>query len=431
MILKGSQRSSGSQLARHLMNVQDNEHVEIHDIRGFVSDNLPGAFNEAHAVSKGTKCTQYLFSLSLSPPETESAPVEVFEAAISEIEVKMGLSGQPRAIIFHEKEGRRHAHCVWSRIDVAKMKAINLPHYKLKLRDISRQLYLDHGWHMPRGLMNSAERDPLNFTIEEWQQANRVKQDPRVLKQIFQDCWTTSDSHNSFANALKERGFYLAKGDRRGHVAVDWRGETYAISRWVGIKAKDVRARLRDCDELPTVDETKAVIAERFTDKLKEFCAAEEKRFSRQHTKLESKRSVLVASHRKNREALQQSQKLRTIAEVKERSTRLPTGLKALWFRVTGKYRKICGENNLIFKLCTVRDRKERQELIGWQLRERRELLFEYQQIRHHHAILTKKLHTDMGGYLKMLPSERENIPLHPDHPHSGQKRKQNRTREL
>jgi len=221
MILKGSQRSGGSQLARHLMNVQDNEHVEIHDIRGFVSDDLHGAFDEAHAVSKGTKCTQYLFSLSLSPPETESVPVDVFEAAISEIEVKMGLSGQPRVIVFHEKEGRRHAHCVWSRIDVAKMKAINLPHYKLKLRDISRQLYLDHGWHMPRGLMNSAERDPLNFTIEEWQQAKRAKQDPRVLKQIFQSCWTTSDSHNSFANALKERGFYLAKGDRRGHVAVD------------------------------------------------------------------------------------------------------------------------------------------------------------------------------------------------------------------
>lgn len=430
MILKGSQRSGGSQLARHLMNVQDNEHVEIHDIRGFVSDDLHGAFDEAHAVSKGTKCTQYLFSLSLSPPEMESVPVEVFEAAISEIEVKMGLSGQPRAIVFHEKEGRRHAHCVWSRIDVTKMKAINLPHYKLKLQDISRQLYLDHRWRMPRGLMNSAERDPLNFTIEEWQQAKRVKQDPRVLKQIFQDCWTMSDSHNSFSNALKERGFYLAKGDRRGHVAVDWRGEVYAISRWVSIKTKDVRARLRDCDELPTVDETRAIIADRFTDKLKEFCAAEEKRFSRQYTVLENKRSILVSAHRKDRETWRQSQKLRTIAEIKERSTRLPTGLKALWFRLTGKYRKICIGNDLHFKKCAVRDRKERQELIERQIRQRRILQHEFQKMRHHHAISMKKLHRDMGGYLKMLPSEQGNIPLLPDHLPAYRIRKPSRIRE-
>jgi len=98
-------------------------------------------------------------------------PVEVFEKAIVEIEHKLGLEDQPRAIVFHEKEGRRHAHVVWSRIDGEKMKAINLPHYKLKLRDISRELYLGHDWQMPRGLMNSEERDPLNYTQGEWQQA--------------------------------------------------------------------------------------------------------------------------------------------------------------------------------------------------------------------------------------------------------------------
>ena len=41
----------------------------------------------------------------------------------------------------HEKEGRRHAHVVWSRIDADEMKAINLPHFKVKLRDLSRDLY--------------------------------------------------------------------------------------------------------------------------------------------------------------------------------------------------------------------------------------------------------------------------------------------------
>ena len=60
--------------------------------------------------------------------------------------------GQPRAVVFREKDGRRHAHVVWSRIDAGKMKAINLPRFKLKLRDVSPQLYMDHGWQMPRGM---------------------------------------------------------------------------------------------------------------------------------------------------------------------------------------------------------------------------------------------------------------------------------------
>ena len=277
MILKASQRGGGAQLARHLMNARDNDHVEVHELRGFVSGSLEGAFKEAYAVSRGTKCRQFLFSISLGPPEIERVPIEVFEKAIADIEKRIGLAGQPRAIIFHEKEGRRHGHCVWSRIDAERMKAINLPHFKLKLRDISRELYLENDWQMPRGLLNPAERDPLNFSMAEWQQAKRVKQDPRVIKQIFQECWRHSDSVASFGHALKERGFWLARGDRRGHVALDWRGEVYAVSRWVGIKAKEVRQRLSEPGGLPSIEETKSVIAERYAAKLREFCGIEDR----------------------------------------------------------------------------------------------------------------------------------------------------------
>ena len=40
-------------------------------------------------------------------------------------------------------------------------------HYKIKLRDVSRQLYIDHGWAMPRGLEDRFLRDPLGFAREE------------------------------------------------------------------------------------------------------------------------------------------------------------------------------------------------------------------------------------------------------------------------
>jgi hypothetical protein len=96
VILKGNQRAGGLQLARHLLNDRDNDHVTVQELRGFVSDDLQDAFNEAYAISRGTKCKQFLFSLSLNPPETESVSVDVFERAIAEIEDKLGLSNQPR-----------------------------------------------------------------------------------------------------------------------------------------------------------------------------------------------------------------------------------------------------------------------------------------------------------------------------------------------
>ncbi len=66
MILKGSQRSGGNQLGHHLLKTEENEHVEVHEVRGFVSDDLMGAMREAYALAKGTRCTQYLFSVSLN-----------------------------------------------------------------------------------------------------------------------------------------------------------------------------------------------------------------------------------------------------------------------------------------------------------------------------------------------------------------------------
>ena len=74
MIIKASQRGGGQDLAAHLMRIDDNEHLSIHEMRGFASGNLKGAFKEVEAVSRGTKCKQYLFSVSLSPPDDGTAP---------------------------------------------------------------------------------------------------------------------------------------------------------------------------------------------------------------------------------------------------------------------------------------------------------------------------------------------------------------------
>lgn len=261
MILKASQRGGGKALGLHLLNAEQNEHVEIHEVSGFMSDSVLGAFKEARAMASGTRCKQYLFSVSLSPPETENVHPEVFEGAIAAIEEKMGLTGQPRVIVFHEKQGRRHAHAVWSRIDAETMTAKQLSHFKMKLSDVSKQLYLDNGWKLPAGFIDSKARDPRNFTLAEWQQAKRAGLDAGELRGMVQECWASSDNRESFAKALEERGLYLAKGDRRGHVVVTYEGEVFALSRLTDQKAKEVRAKLGEADDLRSVDATKAHIA--------------------------------------------------------------------------------------------------------------------------------------------------------------------------
>lgn len=407
MILKGNRRGGGMQMALHLLNAEDNEHVTIHEMRGFVSDSLTEALTEAYAVSRGTRCKKFLYSLSLSPPEIESVPVEVFEKAINEIEKKLGFANQPRAIIFHEKEGRRHAHCVWSRIDVAEMKAIDPSFDKLQLRDMSRELYLEHGWKMPRGLMNSEERDPLNFTMAEMQQAKRHNLDPRTIKQTIQECWAVSDSRTAFASVLQERGYYLAKGER-GHVVVDWHGEVYVVSRMVGIKAKEVCAKLGNSDDLPSVDETKAELAENFTDKLKEYSGEIAQQHVNEMAELNERKQALTFLHRYVRRQQAEAQEKRQIAETTERSQRLPTGIKALWFRLTGQYKTIKNQNETESLEAKTRDRGESQTLIDRQQAERGQLQHEVRSMRFRHVLGIKKLNRDMAAFLKFTPAQQD-----------------------
>jgi hypothetical protein len=85
-----------------------------------------------------------------------------------------------------------------------------------------------------------------NFTLAEWQQAKRLGKDPRRIKAALQDAWVTSDCQKSFANALSERGYTLAKGDRRGFVALNQQCELFAVPKWLGLKTKEVKAKLGD-----------------------------------------------------------------------------------------------------------------------------------------------------------------------------------------
>jgi len=352
MILKASQRGGDAALAVHLLNAEDNEHIEVHSINGFVSTDVAGAFQEIRAAAKATNCKQYMFSLSLSPLEDANVSNADFEAAIEQAMKRLGLAGQPHVVIFHEKNARRHAHVVVSRIDVQSMTAINLSFFKDRLCDLSRELFLEHCWELPQGHIDRKLSDPLNYSLEEYQVAKRAKRDPKEVKALLKDCWAQSDNKASFEAALTEAGFSLCRGDRRGFVAVDENGKIYSLSRWLNVKPKELRMQLGEPDHLPSVEDALT----RFGDAKTGFTAAAQKSdplviyLDQQIADLESQKTTLIQTHCFTRTDLRKKQHKKRKEEIQQfKKSNAP--IRRLWQWTTGIREKLLTERKLNLNL--------------------------------------------------------------------------------
>lgn len=404
----GNQRGGAKGLAVHLLK-EENDHVEVHQLRGFASESLPCALNEAYAISRGTRCKQFMFSLSLNPPPGENVSTEVFEKAIEQVEARLNLTDQPRAIVFHEKEGRRHAHAVWSRIDAEEMKAVQLSHSKRKLQTVSRELFLEHGWKMPRGLTTPKERDPRNFTLAEWQQAKRQGKDPRAIKEAIQDAWAISDSKAAFTHALEENGYKLARGDRRGFVAVDHKGHVHALGKkWLGVPTKEIRSRLGEETKLQSVSEAKERFAQEMSATMERHRHDLETEQRRLKELFEGRKKELVDRQRIERRNLTERHQSRQLHEAKERQSRFRPGLKGVWDHLRGTHKHIQKQNVSDAYRSVLRDRTEKDDLIFGHLDKRRQLVGMRKQELKTHFEQRQEIKSDVQNYARMATEARE-----------------------
>ncbi|MEP1519797.1 relaxase/mobilization nuclease domain-containing protein [Ascidiaceihabitans sp.] len=374
MILKANQRSHGKRLAQHLLNADENDHVTVHSVHGFVSDDIMGAFLEIEAIAKGTKCRQAFFSFSLSPPSDATVSNAIFEDAAERLAKANGLATQPRVLVFHEKDGRRHAHVVISRIDAATMTAINLPHFKNRLQKLSRELFIEQQWKMPAGLRDRRLKSPTNITLAEWQAAKRRGKNAIDQKALIQQCWASSDSRAGFQSALQDHGYILAKGDRRGHVVVCHDGEVLAVARAIGQKAKAVKERLGDPDNMPTVAMAMASYAKDMRKQFGKMAGEVRAKLSKSRAALEAKPTALIARHRAERALLERSQMRRWHAEAIERKSRFKIGLAGLWQKLSGKHAVIKFENEKHAYDALKRDQAQIRAISEAQLLERRKV---------------------------------------------------------
>lgn len=420
MILKGAQRGGASSLALHVLNDKDNDHIFVHSLRGVASTTAYGAFREMEAVASATKSTKPFFSVSFNPPPNASLTTEQFEEAFALVEQKMGLENSQRVVIAHEKNARLHFHVCYSIIqpvtktdrrfseaqEVEKLAAVKLGLYKHKLSECSKELFLRFGLELPKGFREKGKADPLNYDLKTWQQCARLREDPRDLKALIGGTLRHSDSARAFSQRMEEQGLFLARGDKRGFVLIHHTGALLALTRYTGLKAKDLRDRLGDPAQLPTVEQAQSIRVDRMTKALHQMKADLRAKHERDWQPFKKQVHALKMRQREERKQLQQKQDTRTKEETLIRANRLRKGLTGWWDRFTGDRGRTLTRNQQELENCQRRDRAEREALIAKHRQERRPIQAEIDRTKQEHTRERQQFRNKMG-FLFSLDSEK------------------------
>lgn len=266
MIIKGASRAGPRQLARHLQRADTNERVSIVQLDS-PTDTLVEAFRDWQLLAGGTRGNKGLYHANIDPDARYPMTAEQWKRAVDVLEKELGLEGQPRAVVMHEKHGRQHVHVVWQRTDIDGMKLIpDSFNYKAHERaSLALEQEFGHeivpGKHAKRDREKQQELPKAEISHAEWQQGERAGIDPRAFKDAITALYQRCDSGHSFQVALEEHRLLLAKGDRRDYVIVDENGQVYSLARQIkGVTAKDLREFMSDLDrdKVPIVEQAKA-----------------------------------------------------------------------------------------------------------------------------------------------------------------------------
>ncbi len=356
MIPFASQRGSGQDLATHLLNAYDNELAEVADLRGAIAGDLHGAFKEWQVQADTlTRCEKYLYSLSINPdPAQGPLTRDQYLDYIRRTEDVLGLGDQPRAVVFHIKDGREHCHVVWSRIDADNQKAVHLAFDRDKLMRVTRGFARDHGLTLPEGYEKS--RKVGQISLYEQAQLRQTGLSKEDHKQQVTEAWQQSDDARSFVHALAERGYMLATGNRP-YVLVDLYGNVNALPKLIddkSIRTKDIQKEF-PCESLPTVQEAEKLVAahrklieravkeDNYADRLAELKHGQmERRRAIEHEREALKhrqhclRLAQQEKHRAERDNLRTGHLAMMKAVRRERYQNRPTGLSEFLGRVSG-----------------------------------------------------------------------------------------------
>lgn len=268
IIINGGSNRAGGWWGKHLQNGEKNERVQVMEFVGLTAETVQSAFREMEGIAAGTKCRNYFYQANINPREDERLTPAQWREAIDTLEKNLGLAGQPRFVIEHEKKGRVHRHVIWSRIDADRMVAISDSLTAAIHESTSRELEIK--FDLERGVSiltpnRDFERPDRRPKKNETFRTLETGIDPETVKRELRSLWERADSGQSFKAALENEGNVLARGDRRDFVVIDRAGDDHSLARRLGVKAAALRERMADVDRaaLPSVAEAKTLQRER------------------------------------------------------------------------------------------------------------------------------------------------------------------------
>lgn len=282
MIIKSSQRWGTKQLADHLTNNEENEHIHFSDCRGIVADTVHDALDDMDDLShRSTRCQKHLYHVSVSPDRQMNE--KEWEEVWQTYEAEFCLEDRPYIEVTHtKKDGRTHKHRVYERVGddgravelsytyqrnekVARILEYRLGHpltVGKHNRIVMRQLFADGyqdvvDWMQSRNA-HTQTRPVAISNHTDYQQQKRTGMTVQQVKADLQAAYQASDNGKSFEVAIAAQGYILARGDR-GIVVMDICGGIHSPRRRLEVKAAELKAKWADLnpDHLPTVAEVK------------------------------------------------------------------------------------------------------------------------------------------------------------------------------
>jgi hypothetical protein len=288
MIIKGKSRAAPRGLAAHLGNAEKNERVTLLETRNTIARDLRGALVEMNAYGLGTRCEKSLYHAAISPEPPHRLTPEQRAEAIDALEAKLGLTGHARVVVMHEKLGREHIHIVWSRIDIDRMRSVSDSHNYRKHEEVARELERRFGHERVQGAhveRNGKPRPARTPSRAELRQEERTGIKGKEVRAEVTTAFRASDNAEAFKAALEDKGYILAKGDRRDFVIVDRAGGIHSLARRIeGMKAAELRAFMAPIDRESLPDSAPARQLAKELDELERKAKAEgktEKDYSR------------------------------------------------------------------------------------------------------------------------------------------------------
>ncbi len=283
-IVFSSQRGGNADLATHLLNGHDNEHVEVLEIKGGISDDLHGVMEEWDFQRRHlTKSENGMMTTAINPDMKQGPWTrEMAFDFVNRLGVAFGLQDQSRVVVEHYKENkdgimRQHFHVAWNRVDDQNGRVIPIAFDRFKSMGVTRAFCADYGLALSDGYFDKT-KNFKQLTLNDITQHHRtgISREERI--EFITDLWRSCDSPKALVAALHDNGYILSQG-RNPYVLVDIFGGQNKLARMVeDAKQKDITAFLEkdfphykvgkdgkpidnnDPNRLPTVDEAKAKV---------------------------------------------------------------------------------------------------------------------------------------------------------------------------